>query len=305
MGTKRDFISIDDYSPEKFMEIINLACDFKTGKKSYNGIAKDKTLAMVFEKQSLRTRMTFEVGMTKLGGHAIYLQPADIGLGVREPVKDVARNISRWCDIIMARVFLNSNILSLAEYSSIPVINALCDIEHPCQAMADFQTILEHKGKFKGLKLAFLGDGNNVANSLMLAAAKTGMDFSIGCPENYEPNREITARAIEIAKMTGSKIEILVDPIAAVSDADIVYTDVWTSMGQEEENEKRLNVFPPYQLNMDLLRHAKSDAIVLHCLPAKRGLEITDEVIESKQSVVFDEAENRLWTQMAVIADLI
>jgi len=302
---KRDFLSIDTYTPEKFMEIVQRAIDFKTGKVEYGNLAKGKSLAMIFEKQSLRTRMTFEIGIAKLGGHAVYLQPSDIGLGTREPVKDVARNITRWCDIIMARVFLNSTIVELAQYANIPVVNALCDIEHPCQAMADFQTIYEHKGRFKGLKLAFLGDGNNVAHSLMLSCAKMGMDFAIGCPEDYEPMLGITKRALEIAETSGAKIEIENDPIKAIKDADIVYTDVWTSMGQELENEKRLKAFPPYQVNSELMKHAKDDAIVLHCLPAKRGLEITDEVIESPNSVVFDEAENRLWAQMAVMADLL
>jgi len=305
MAEKRDLVSISNYTSEEFMEIVQIAIDFKTGKRVYSDIAKDKTLAMIFEKQSLRTRMTFEVGMTKLGGHAIYLQPSDIGLGVREPVKDVARNISRWCDIIMARVFLNSTILELADYASVPVINALCDIEHPCQVLADFQTIYEYKGHFKGLKLAFLGDGNNVAHSLMLSCAKMGMDFSIGCPKGYEPLDNITKTANETALQNGTEIYIVNDPVEAVKDADIVYTDVWTSMGQEAENEKRLRVFPPFQLNSALLEKAKNDAIVLHCLPAKRGLEITDEVMESAQSVVFDEAENRLWAQMAVISDLL
>ncbi|HEY3379031.1 MAG TPA: ornithine carbamoyltransferase [Armatimonadota bacterium] len=298
----RDLISIDDYSPEEAAFVLAAAASIKRDPAQVSTLAMGKTLAMIFEKQSLRTRMTFETGMTQMGGHAIYLQPADIGLGTREPVKDVARNISRWCQAIMARTFAHQTVIDLAAYASIPVINALSDLEHPCQALADFLTLTEHKGALKGLKLTYVGDGNNVAHSLMLLAAKVGTHCSIACPEGYEPLPSVLARAQAIAAETGAVIEVGHDPLALVRGADAVYTDVWTSMGQEAETAKRLQIFPPYQLNGELMRHAKADALVMHCLPAHRGEEITDEMMESPQSVVFDEAENRLHAQKAVLA---
>ncbi|MCE5313580.1 MAG: ornithine carbamoyltransferase [Armatimonadota bacterium] len=264
-------------------------------------ILAGKTLAMIFEKPSLRTRVSFETGIFQLGGHGIYLGPNDIALGKRESVADVARTIGRMCDIVMARVFEHEKVTGLAEYAGVPVINALSDLEHPCQALADFYTIIEHKGKLEGLKLAFIGDGNNVAHSLMLLAAKVGMNFAIGCPKDYEPDENVTAKAREFAKETGATIEITNDPIEAVKGADVVYTDVWASMGQEAEAEERAKTFADFQVNSDLMSHAKPDAIFEHCLPAHRGSEVTDEVIDSKQSVVFDEAENRLHAQKAVM----
>ena len=264
-------------------------------------ILEGKTLAMIFEKPSLRTRVSFETGIFQLGGHGIYLSPNDIGLGKRESIGDVAQTIGRMCDIIMARVFEHEKVTGLAKYAGIPVINALSDLEHPCQALADFYTILEHKGKFEGLKLAFIGDGNNVAHSLMLLAAKVGMNFAIGCPKGYEPDTKVTAQAKEFAKETGAKIEVTNDAVKAVSEADIVYTDVWASMGQEAEAAERAKIFAPFQVNADLMKHAKPDAIFEHCLPAHRNSEVTDEVIDSPQSVVFDEAENRLHAQKAVM----
>lgn len=298
----RDLISIDDYSIQEALYVLDAAAELKRNPQQVAQLAAGKTLAMLFEKQSLRTRMTFEVAMTQMGGHAIYLQPTDIGLGTREPVKDVARNIERWCSAIMARTYLHATVEQLAEYANIPVINALSDVEHPCQALADFQTIREHKGELRGLKLTYLGDGNNVAHSLMLLAAKMGTHCSIACPAGYTPTSSVVARAQEIGRQTGANIEVGHDPIALSAEADVVYTDVWTSMGQETESTERLAVFPPYQLNRTLLDHARSDALVMHCLPAHRGEEITDEVIESAQSVVFDEAENRLHAQKAVLA---
>lgn len=298
----RDLLSIDDYSPAEAALVLSAAATIKRQPEVVGHLADGKTLAMIFEKPSLRTRMTFETGMTQMGGHAIYLQPSDIGLGKREPVKDVARNISRWCQAIMARTFAHQTVVDLAAYASIPVINALSDWEHPCQALADFLTLQEHKGQLNGLKLTYVGDGNNVAHSLMLLAAKMGTHCSVACPSGYEPAEEIVARAQAIGAETGAVIEVGHDPLALVAGADAVYTDVWTSMGQEAETAERLKIFPPYQLNAELMRHAKPDALVMHCLPAHRGEEITDEVMESPQSVVFDEAENRLHAQKAVLA---
>jgi ornithine carbamoyltransferase len=300
----RDLTSIADLSIEEVNMILDVAA-FQKGKAispaQQRTLLEGKTLAMIFEKPSLRTRVSFEVGMTQLGGHAIYLQPSDIKLGVREPVKDVARNLDRMCDLIMARTFKHETVLELAKYSRVPVINALSDYEHPCQALADFLTIKEHKGKLKDLKLAFIGDGNNVAHSLMLMGAKTGMHVFVACPEGYEPDKKLTELAKQLAAETGAQIEVVRDPVVAAREADALYTDVWTSMGQEEETKKRLADFQGYQINSDLMAHAKSDAIVLHCLPAHRGEEITDEVMESPNSVVFDEAENRLHAQKAVM----
>lgn len=299
----RDLLSIDDYSTEEASFVLSAARSLKHAPRQVQHHADGMTLAMIFEKPSLRTRMTFETAMTQMGGHAIYMQPSDIGLGTREPVKDVARNINRWCQAIMARTFAHQTVVDLAAYADIPVINALSDLEHPCQALADFLTLLEHKGgDLTGRKLTFLGDGNNVAHSLLLLAAKLGMDCSIACPPGYEPGRDIVERAKEIAGSTGASIEVGHDPHTLVCGADALYTDVWTSMGQETESAARRRVFPPYQLNADLLRLAKSDALVMHCLPAHRGEEITDDVIESAHSVVFDQAENRLHAQKAVLA---
>jgi len=265
-------------------------------------LLKGKTLTMIFEKPSLRTRVSFETGIFQLGGHGIYLSPNDIGLGRRESIADVARTLDRMCDIIMARVFEHYKVTELAKHSSVPVINGLSDLEHPCQALADFYTIIEKKGDLAGLKLAFVGDGNNVAHSLMLLAAKVGTKFAIGCPAGYEPNEAITRQAIAIAKETGAVIEITHDPYDAAKDADVIYTDVWASMGQESEAAERERAFADFQVNAELMKHAKSDAIFEHCLPAHRGSEVTDEIIDSPQSVVFDEAENRLHVQKAVMA---
>ncbi|MBI2844621.1 MAG: ornithine carbamoyltransferase [Armatimonadetes bacterium] len=302
----RDIVSVSDLSREDIDLIFSVTRYLKhTGENNrvaHRRILPGKTLAMIFEKPSLRTRVTFEVGMTHLGGHAIYLGPNDIQLGQRESVKDAGSNLARWVDVIMARVFAHSTVTELAESASIPVINGLSDLEHPCQALADFYTILEHKGQLKGLRLAFIGDGNNVANSLMLLAAKMGTDFVIACPEGFDPTADIVDSANELAKQTGSKIEIVRDPFEAAEGADVLYTDVWASMGQENEREIRKNIFATYQVNQKLLDAAKPDAIVEHCLPAHRGEEITDEVIDGPQSVVLDEAENRLHVQKAILA---
>ena len=298
----RDLISIADYSSEEASFVLDAAISLKRDPGQVARLAEGKTLAMLFEKQSLRTRVTFETAMTQMGGHGIYLQPADIGLGTREPVKDIARCLARWCQAIMARTYKHETIVELAEYADIQVINALSDWEHPCQALADFQALREHLGELRGRTLAYVGDGNNVAHSLMLLAAKLGMNCTIGCPADYAPDAKITEQASAFATATGATIQVLHDPIAAVTGADAVYTDVWTSMGQEKEREERLRVFPPFQINAELLSYANPGALIMHCLPAHRGEEITDEAVESKYSVIFDEAEKRLHAQKAVLA---
>jgi len=298
----RNLLSIDDFTAEEIAHILAAAGKLKSEPTAVDRLARGQTLAMVFEKPSLRTRVTFEVAMTQMGGHAVYLAPSDIGLGTRESVKDVARCLSRWCQAIMARTFAHDTVVELAEHASIPVINALSDREHPCQALADFLALIEHKAPLAGRKLAYVGDGNNVVHSLMLLAAKVGTHFSIACPEGYEPLPEIVARSHKIAAVTGARIEIERDPVKAVAGADAVYTDVWTSMGQESERQERLRVFPPYQLNAALLRQAKPNAVVMHDMPAHRGEEITDEVLDGPQSIVLDQAENRLHAQKAVLA---
>ena len=300
----RDFLSLHDFTTEEIYQILDLAAELK--EKQKNGethhILKGKTLGMIFEKSSTRTRVSFEVGMYQLGGSALFLSNRDLQIGRGEPIRDTARVLSRYLDGIMIRTFEGAKVEELADFASIPVINALTDEEHPCQVLADLQTIREHKGELKGLKMVYIGDGNNMVNSLMHGCAKVGMDISVATPAGYEPMESMVAEAMEDAKAFGSKVEITQDILAAAKDADVVYTDVWASMGQEGEAEKRQKAFKDYQVNAAVMAVAKPDAIVLHCLPAHRGDEITDEVIESKQSVVFDEAENRLHAQKAVMA---
>jgi ornithine carbamoyltransferase len=297
----RHFLSINDISREEALYLLVEADRLKdelrdraTRLRQREALA-GQTLAMIFEKPSLRTRVSFDVGMAQLGGHPLYLSPQEIGLGKRESVADVARVLSRMCDGIMARVFSHAALTELAQYSAVPVINALSDVEHPCQALADLQTLQEHKG-LENRTVAYIGDGNNVCNSLMLLCAKVGVKFVAATPEGYEPE----AAYVEAARREG-EVFLTHDPHEAVRDADAIYTDVWTSMGQEEESAKRLQVFPPYQINAELMSAAKSDAIVLHCLPAHRGEEISDEVLEAPQSKVFEQAENRLHAQKAVL----
>jgi ornithine carbamoyltransferase len=297
----RDIIGIEQLSKEELLLVVQVASDLKQNKfdSTQTQFSKGQTLAMLFEKPSLRTRVTFEAGMTQLGGSAIYLEGQ---LGIRESVSDVAKNLDRWLDGIMARTFDHETVLQLAANAKVPVINGLSDREHPCQAFADFLTLREHKGKLEGLKLAFIGDGNNVVNSLMLFAAKIGMHFSIACPPGYEPVADLWNTTLELAKSTGSKIVLTHDPIEAVQDADAVYTDTWVSMGQEDETAKRIKDFDGFQVNSALISKAKPNVIAMHCLPAHRGHEITDDILDGNQSVVFDQAENRLHAQKAVIA---
>lgn len=267
-------------------------------------ILRGKALALVFEKPSLRTRVSFEIAMRQLGGYAIYLSPEEVGLGKREPVADVARVLSRYVDAIAARTFSHDTLRGLAENSSVPVINALSDLEHPCQAFADLLTIYEKKGSLSGLTLAFIGDGNNVANSLLLAASLAGMNFHIASPPGYEIKQELLEQGREFATVSGSKISLTDDPHEAVKDADVVYTDVWISMGQEAQLERRL-VFRGYQVNAELLDSAKQDALFMHPLPAHHGEEISAGLLGDARSVVFDQAENRLHMQKALLGQLI
>jgi len=300
----KHFLSITDLSADEIWQILNLAKGLKEEwqKGGNKPILKGKTLGMIFQKPSLRTRVSFEMGMIHLGGQALYLSPDEIKLGVRESVPDVARVLSRYVDGIMARVFAHRHIEELAAYSQAPVINGLSDYSHPCQALADIFTLWEKRGELKELKLAYVGDGNNVATSLLFAATKVGMDIALASPEGYELRDDVVTLGREFAAQSGSKVELGHDPAAAVRGADVIYTDVWTSMGQEEETEKRLKVFSPYQVNTALVAQARPDVIVMHCLPAHRGQEITDEVADGPHSVLFDQAENRLHAQKAILA---
>jgi len=300
----KDFISIHDITRYEFHELLDLAIKIKENPDKYRKALKHQVLAMVFEKPSLRTRMTFEVGMHELGGKGIYLSPAEIQIGKRETVEDVAHNLERWVDGIMIRTFGHDNVVRLARASSVPVINGLSDLSHPCQGMADFLTLREKKGGLSGLKLAYVGDGNNVCHSLMLAAAKAGTAMAVGTPKGFEPSPEIAKLALEDGKETGFSLLITNDPKEAARGADAVYTDVWASMGQESEKEARAKIFAPFQVNPALMALAKPDAIFLHCLPAHREEEVAASVFESAQSVVFDQAENRLHAQKAIMVTL-
>jgi len=305
-GIMKNFISIANLSAEEIWKLLNRAKELKDEWREGGNepILKGKVLGMVFQKPSLRTRVSFDVAMLHLGGHALYLSPNEIGLGERESIADIARVLSRYVDGIIARVFDHDHVLQLAGYSRVPVINGLSDYNHPCQGIADVFTIWEKLGDLKGLKLAYVGDGNNVAVSLLFAATKLGMHFTIGNPPGYDLPSDALVLGRQFAQETGSQIVTTHDPVAAVTDADIVYTDTWTSMGQEAEQAKRAAVFPPYQVNSALVAHARPDAIVMHCLPAHRGHEITDEVADGPQSVLFDQAENRLHAQKGILATL-
>ncbi|MGE5529840.1 MAG: ornithine carbamoyltransferase [Patescibacteria group bacterium] len=300
----RDLISLHDLSTEEIWEIIETAASFKSQRRA--GLAarplQGKTLAMIFTKSSTRTRISFEVAMYQLGGYALFLSGSDLQLKRGETIADTARVLSRYVDGIMIRTFAHQDVLDLAESASVPVINGLTDLLHPCQVLADLLTIYEKRRRLEGLRLVYVGDGNNMAHSLMFGGAKVGMHVTICCPPAYMPDRGIVAAAMEDAKATGAKVEVVHDPLAAAAGADVLYTDVWASMGQEVEHAERVKVFQPYQVNGELLAAAGGDALVLHCLPAHRGEEITDEVIDGPQSAVFDEAENRLHAQKAVLA---
>lgn len=302
--TGKHFITIHDFTPEEIQFVFDTTKLLKVEERMgiRRPILKDKTLGMIFQKSSTRTRVSFEIGMNQMGGKAIFLSSNDIQLNRGETIADTARVLSRYVDGIMARVFGHDLIIDLAKYSSVPVINGLSDFLHPCQAMADFYTMLEKAGKLAGIKLVYIGDSNNVSNSLMMASAKTGVHMTICSPSGYEPKPEIMKWYKEDSIETGSTFKFTQDPTEAVKDADFIYTDVWASMGQEEETEKRRLIFKNYQVNGELLKKAPRHALVLHCLPAHRGDEITDEVMDGAQAIVFDEAENRLHAQKAIMA---
>lgn len=301
--TGKDFLSIADLRQGEALRIIKSAIALKQGARK--PLLRGKVLALVFEKPSLRTRASFDIAMYQLGGHAIYLSPEEIGLGKREPIRDVAGVLSRYVNGIVARTFSHQSQVELAQYSSVPVINGLCDKEHPCQALGDFLTIYEKKGTLEGLTLAYIGDGNNVANSLLLLAALTGVDFRLACPPGYEPPTAILKQGQQLAAAHSSKIEIVRDPGVAVSKADIVYTDVWTSMGQEAETKKRRAAFKGYQVNSRLLSLAGKKALLMHPMPVHHGEEMESALVYSPQSVLLDQAENRLHIQKAVLVELL
>lgn len=300
----RDILSINELTGEEVRQILDTAKILKMKNQMgeiYQPL-RGKTLGMIFQKSSTRTRISFEVAMWQLGGYALFLSAADMQLKRGETIPDTARVLSRYLDALMIRTYDHQDVVDLAAYSDIPIINGLTDLLHPCQVLADLFTIEEKKGLLAGLKLVYVGDGNNMAHSLMYGGAKVGMDVTICCPPGYTPDAGVTRLAEADAAVSGACIEISHDPSAAVEKADIIYTDVWASMGQEEEHAERVKIFAPYQVNRALLDRAKADTLIMHCLPAHRGEEITDEVIEDRRSIVFDEAENRLHVQKAILA---
>jgi ornithine carbamoyltransferase len=299
-----DFLSLRDFAPTEIHHLLELAADIKARPAEFSTALRGKTLAMIFEKPSLRTRVTFDVGIQQLGGFSLYLSPAEISLGKRESIHDVAKNLERMVQGIMIRTFGHQIVEEMAKEASVPIINGLTDYSHPCQAMADFLTIKEAKGRVDGVTLAFVGDGNNVAHSLMFAGALLGAHISIVCPKGYEPKGDATAWSTAQAAKTGGSIAVTNDPVEGVRGADVIYTDVWASMGQEAEAEARRRLFLPYQVNEAMVERAKPDVSFMHCLPAHRGEEVTAGVIDSPRSVVFQEAENRLHAQKAIMLEL-
>lgn len=300
----RDYLSVDDLTPDELWGLIDFARHLKARSAAGDRppLLAGKTLAMVFEKPSLRTRVSFEVGMFQLGGMAVYLGPQDIQLGVRESVADGARNLERMADGIMARTFAHATVTGLAEGAGCPVINGLSDLEHPCQALGDLLTVAERFPRLTEVKIAWVGDGNNVCHSLLLGAAKLGMSMTVAAPPGYAPAEAIVARAQVIASATGAHLAHLSDPAQAVAGADVIYTDVWASMGQESQREERARIFRPYQVNAALVARAKPTVVIMHCLPAHRGEEVTDDVLDGPHSIVYDQAENRLHAQKALLA---
>ncbi|MBM7702597.1 ornithine carbamoyltransferase [Metabacillus iocasae] len=299
----KDLLSLMDYSTEEILSLIEDAMDLKAKHQNGDIISplKGKTLGMIFEKSSTRTRVSFEAGMMQLGGNALYLNGKDLQLGRGETVADTAKVLSQFIDVIMIRTFEHEKVVELAKHADIPVINGLTDDFHPCQALADLLTIYEHKKTFQKLKVSYIGDGNNVAHSLMIACAKVGIDFTIACPKGYEPKEFVVKYATEVAKENHSTITVTESPIEAAKDADVLYADVWTSMGQEEESANRLKVFAPYQINEELVKYAKDDYLFLHCLPAHREEEVTAAIIDGPNSVVFQQAGNRMHVQKALL----
>ncbi|MCI8520185.1 MAG: ornithine carbamoyltransferase [Clostridia bacterium] len=302
----KDLISLHDLSSDEVKGLLELGLKLKKELKSgiEHHILKGKTLGMIFTKSSTRTRVSFEVGMTQLGGYPLFLSSNDIQLGRGETIHDTAKVLERYLDGIMIRTYAHSDVIELAEEANIPVINALTDLLHPCQVLADLMTTYEHKGKLEGLKLAYIGDGNNMAHSLMYGCAKVGMDCAIAAPKGYGCNSEVVENAKADFKVSGRTLILTEDPVEAIKNADVVYTDTWVSMGQESEKAERQKIFMPYQVNKELFKNADSDAVFMHCLPAYRGFEVTEDVIDGPHSVIFDEAENRLHAQKAVMATL-
>lgn len=300
----RDFIGLVDYAPEEIQYLIELAIELKKKQKAgevYQPL-KGKTLGMIFEKSSTRTRVSFEVGMYQLGGHALFLSKNDLQIGRGESIWDTAQTMSRYLDGIMIRTFAHRTVIDLARGATVPVINGLTDLSHPCQALADYQTIYEKKGRLQGLKVAYIGDGNNMVHSLLMGAAKLGVNFAVATPEGYEPDAEVLRSSKEVAAKSGASIYIGTDPKEAIADADVVYTDVWASMGFEAEQKERELAFKNYQVNDELVKYAKKDYLFMHCLPAHRGEEVSEGVIDGPNSVIFDQAENRLHAQKAIMA---
>ena len=300
----RDFLALVDYKPEEVHYLIDLAIELKAKQKSGEAYQplKGKTLGMIFEKSSTRTRVSFEVGMYQLGGHALFLSRNDLQIGRGETIWDTAQTMSRYLDGIMIRTYAHRTVIELARGATIPVINGLTDLSHPCQALADYQTVLEHKGRLEGLKIAYVGDGNNMVHSLMMGAAKVGMHMSVATPEGYEPDEDVIRQTREHAAETGSRLHICRDPREAVEGADVIYTDVWASMGFEAEQKDREQAFANYQVDEKLASYAKPDYLFMHCLPAHRGEEVSEGVIDGKHSIIFDQAENRLHAQKAIMA---
>lgn len=296
-----DLVSTRDLGPAGVEAALHLAAIMKSRPGTFRKALAGKQLVMFFEKPSLRTRLTFENGMVSLGGNASFVDQTHARLDAREKLSDIAHNLERWFDVIVLRTFAQETIENMAEYASVPVINALSDLEHPCQALADYFTLQERFGNLKNICLAYVGDGNNVAHSVLLTGACLGSAIRVATPEGYRPNPEIVAEAREIARQTGASIELFTDPIEAVAGVDAIYTDAWASMGQEHESAERAQIFPPYQVNEELMDHAAPRAVFMHCLPAHRGEEVTDAVMDSEQSVIFEQAENRLHVQKAVL----
>ncbi len=300
-----DLTSIEDFTPEELASALELATAMKARPSNYRDTLAGKQIVLFFEKPSLRTRLTFEAGINSLGGTSFFVDQTQSRLGARESLSDVAHNLERWVDGIVLRTFAHETVTTMAQHASIPVINALSDLEHPCQALADMLTLQEHFGDLSNVHLAYVGDGNNMAHSLMLAAANLGATISVATPQGYEPNPEITAAARALARVSGGSVEVVHDPLDAVAGADAVYTDVWASMGQESEAADRRKIFAPYQVNENLFSCAAKHAVFMHCLPAHRGDEVTEAVIDSPRSVVFDQAENRLHIQKAILVLLL
>ena len=303
--TGRDLISIRDFSPDELACALDLAAAMKMRPADFRGILAGKQIVLFFEKPSLRTRLTFEAGINSLGGSSFFVDQTLSRLGAREPLCDVAHNLERWIDGIVLRTFAHETVTTMAQHACIPVVNALSDVEHPCQAIADMLTLQQHFGDLRDVRIAYVGDGNNVAHSLMLAAASLGASISVGTPKGYEPNTAITEAACELAAMSGATVQVVNDAVEAVAGADAVYTDVWASMGQEDEATDRSKIFAPFQVNQQLFSYAAKHAVFMHCLPAHRGDEVTAGVIDSPRSVVFDQAENRLHVQKSILVLLL